>query len=486
MDRVVLLRHAKSSWSDPRLEDHARPLSKRGVADARRMARFIERSEGVGVDLVLCSSALRARQTWAYVEERVSPRYGARVLSELYLPTTDVLFRCLARVSTRAKGVMIVGHNPSLEAFALALSRGSDSPPRARLMERFPTAGLCVIELSKGRSPERAHVGRGRVALFVTPKELASTKGPERAPIKALPIELGRRPRFRGTALRVFEAGSDQLRANMEGARRGEDPEYVHQMRVAIRRLRTALRFFRGVLPGQASDALRAELRWLFGLLGPVREYDVALAQVLPTLEPEKGLVLLRKELEEARLTHLARLAAALDSARYGRLLSALLEQQAALAQLEPQAESAKLKPRARKRLEKILRRVERLHPAVDAWLESGADPRSSKVQTLHALRKELKKLRYASDFVQDAFPKRARRKYLRRLSALQDVLGELQDRDVNEGLLSRHLKAVPERAGRGRIRAQVQATLTARASAAVDVLGEAFRDFEKTKPFWR
>ena len=101
-------------------------------------------------------------------------------------------------------------------------------------------------------------------------------------------------------------------------------------------------------------------------------------------------------------------------------------------------------------------------------------------------MRKELKKLRYASDFVQDAFPKTARRRYLRRLSALQDVLGELQDRHVNESLLARHLRAIPKHQVRARLGTRAQAMLAARAQRASDELGEALRKFEKTKPFWR
>lgn len=488
MKRVVLLRHGKSSWSDPALPDHDRPLAERGVRDAKRMAKFVADSD-LRVDLVLCSSARRARQTWAELAKRVEPRFGVRTTRELYMPAREQLLACLRQVPERAQTVMVVGHNPSLEAFALSVGRAGKASLRERVMEKFPTGALCVVELGAAveawASLDGARGFQGRLSSFVAPKGLAQGwRKKARAPSKATTIELEHKPRWRSTAATVFEATTRQLRENALGARQGSDSEYVHQMRVAVRRLRTALNLFRGVLAEPASEHLGTELRWLFGVLGPPREYDVVLEQVLSPLDSATGLDALCASLVKQRRELLEDLAASLASQRFERLVSELLEQQARLSQRD-EPKSPKLKPRARERLSKRLRKVRRLEGAVDTWLQSGASSGLHEGDALHTLRKELKKLRYACEFVQAAYPRRRARRYLRKLGALQDVLGELQDSSVSARLLARHLKRIPERDVRAKLRAHVQAPLDEATIRALGVLPEVWLDFKKTEPFW-
>ena len=348
MKRIVLLRHAKSSWSDATLADHDRPLAARGLKDARRIAKFVAQSD-LRLDLVLCSSALRACQTWAELEKRVEPRFGARITRELYMPSREELLHCLKQVPSQAQIVMIIGHNPALEAFALSLVHEGEPSLRAQMLEKFPTAALCAIDLTGGieewATLDRVHGLQGRLSGLVRPKDLTANARAS-APIKAHVIELEHKPRWRSTAVRVFDATIAQLRDNAVGAAQGRDAEYVHQMRVAVRRLRTALSFFGDLLPESESEHLGQELRWLFGLLGPLRECDVVLEHVLPSLEPAAGLETLRESIVEQRREFLAELAGALGSTRFERLVSELVECQAHLSQRDqrrsPETQSAR------------------------------------------------------------------------------------------------------------------------------------------------
>jgi|GEM_PF-41882 len=486
MKRLILMRHAKSSWSDAALADHDRPLSRRGERDARHVAPYFTQNE-LAVDLVLCSSALRAQQTWGQLEKYLEPRFGVRVTRDLYMPSREDLVRCLKQAPAQAESVLVVGHNPSLEALALALVRHGDPALRARLMEKFPTAALCVLEfagkLAVGASAEGLRALEARLVSFVTPADLASGTRVRRNPSKAGDIELDAHPKVAGTALRVFEASAAQLRANAAGARLGQDPEFVHQMRVGVRRLRTALRFFRGVLSEPVEQYFHKELRWLFGLLGPVREYDVLLEKVLAPMNEATGLSALRTRVERQRKVLLGELVSGLKSRRFERLVARLAEQQAELAQRQDST-SSKLKPFARRRLKRQLRKVERLEPVVDALLGRG-DGRRPEATALHALRKQLKKLRYSCDFVREAFSKRASRRYLRRLNELQDVLGDLQDNTASERLLAHHLRQLESRKQRVSLRAHIQAPLDAVAIRAANELEDAWDAFKRAEPFW-
>jgi phosphohistidine phosphatase len=132
-----LLRHAKSDWSDSTLDDHDRPLNPRGKRARRLIAAHVE---GWSVDLVVCSTARRARQTAAPVVRTLGCPLELR--DSLY--RTDA-YRLLSEVLVlpdSATSVMFVGHNPATEQLS-ALLTGADS--------RYPTAALGTIELAVDR-----------------------------------------------------------------------------------------------------------------------------------------------------------------------------------------------------------------------------------------------------------------------------------------------------------------------------------------------
>jgi phosphohistidine phosphatase len=138
LHRLHLLRHAKSGW-DEAVEDRERALSRRGREAARRVGESLPAALGT-VDLVLCSIALRTRETAALVLARFAP--PPRILYEdgLYLAGRAALIRRLRRVDESAGSVMVIGHNPGLHELALALA-APDSPHHEALASgKFPTA----------------------------------------------------------------------------------------------------------------------------------------------------------------------------------------------------------------------------------------------------------------------------------------------------------------------------------------------------------
>jgi len=132
--RLLLLRHAKSAGKDdPRLTDHERPLAPRGE---RACSAMSEHLVGTEVDLVLCSTARRAVDTWEAIEGAV--RAGeVRFEDRLYTFDEDDLHERLAELDEEAGSVMLVGHNPALEMLIFDLT-GED-------VGKFPTAALAVI-----------------------------------------------------------------------------------------------------------------------------------------------------------------------------------------------------------------------------------------------------------------------------------------------------------------------------------------------------
>ena len=161
-----MLRHAKSSWDDPTLDDHERPLAPRGVKAAVRVADWIRESD-IRPELVLCSSAVRARETLAHMEHALgSPRIV--VADSLYAASTDTLLHRLGRVPPGVRDVMIVGHNPGLEDLCLLLARPSSE--KDLVAEKLPTGALVTLETDVSwadLAPDRA-----TIVDIVLPREL--------------------------------------------------------------------------------------------------------------------------------------------------------------------------------------------------------------------------------------------------------------------------------------------------------------------------
>ena len=132
---LLLLRHAKSAWSDPRLDDHDRPLNGRGERAAKAMADHIAR-EGPRPDLILCSTAMRTRQTLAPLVKRLgAPAPPISLENGLYLASEDVLLAHIRGVADGVPTVLLIGHNDGIGQLAAiwpAAARRSPWPPCGR------------------------------------------------------------------------------------------------------------------------------------------------------------------------------------------------------------------------------------------------------------------------------------------------------------------------------------------------------------------
>lgn len=172
MLQLLLFRHAKSSWTDPGVDDKDRPLNPRGVKSAPLIGRFM-REHKLMPDLVLCSPARRARDTWklASAELRGSPR----LLMEDALYDFGNGGRILDTVRARAdsaKSVLVVGHNPSIERLAQRLIGSGEAKLRKRLGEKYPTGALAVIAFNTGDWSD-VEDGKGTLSSFTRPRDLA-------------------------------------------------------------------------------------------------------------------------------------------------------------------------------------------------------------------------------------------------------------------------------------------------------------------------
>jgi phosphohistidine phosphatase len=162
-----LLRHAKSSWKQRELADHDRPLAGRGRRAAVAIERHL-REQGIAPELVLCSTARRARETL----ERIEPAVETATVQferELYGASAGGLLERLHSVPDGTGSVMLIGHNPAIEQLAHDLAR--PSPLLGQLEEKFPTAALATLELP---GPRWRELERGTAELvgFVRPRDL--------------------------------------------------------------------------------------------------------------------------------------------------------------------------------------------------------------------------------------------------------------------------------------------------------------------------
>jgi phosphohistidine phosphatase len=166
--RILLLRHAKSAWGGA--EDYERPLAPRGRRAAAVMGVYL-RDEGLVPDLVLCSGALRARQTWDIVATALAARPPVEVDPQLYMVGPDRLLARLRRVPETVGTVIMVGHEGGVDDLARLIARPDRSARRRRLDEKFPTAALAVIAVA-GRRWADLGKNAGRLERYAAPKDL--------------------------------------------------------------------------------------------------------------------------------------------------------------------------------------------------------------------------------------------------------------------------------------------------------------------------
>ena len=168
---LMLLRHAKSSLADAGQEDADRPLNDRGRRAATAMGRYMASNDLVP-QLVLCSPARRARETWGLVAGELKTLPEILIAAEIYdFGDGKALMDCLRRKAGAVQSVLLVGHNPSIGRLAqILVGKGSDRL-RERLQKKYPTAALAVISFDLDNWGALT-AGAGTLLRFVTPKDI--------------------------------------------------------------------------------------------------------------------------------------------------------------------------------------------------------------------------------------------------------------------------------------------------------------------------
>ena len=253
--------------------------------------------------------------------------------------------------------------------------------------------------------------------------------GGERAAAYAAPVDLGRAQTTRAALLAIGRNVSAQWFGNDAGARASASTEFVHQMRVSQRRLRTAMRIFSRVADDDWKTRIAPELKWLRGLLGDARDLDVFVESTLPALaaadlDSARWAAVLDKASAE-RADARERVRDALASARYARVALAWLQWLATLARRDARdghdgGAVRSLRAHARKRVRRYYRGLTGT-PKLTAINDA----------TRHAVRIDAKYLRYTLEFFAPIVSRKTRTGTARMLSRLQSVLGDGNDAAV-------------------------------------------------------
>jgi len=167
MKRLILTRHAKSSWDDPKTPDHDRPLNERGKAAAADLGQWLA-SRGYVPGEVLCSDALRTRHTFSGIAPALPATPILELKPALYHAGPDVMMAVLRHAT--ADTVMMIGHNPGIAEFAHRLVARTPASPD---FTRYPTGATLVVDFALENWSETAF-GQGITVDFIVPKEIAA------------------------------------------------------------------------------------------------------------------------------------------------------------------------------------------------------------------------------------------------------------------------------------------------------------------------
>lgn len=172
MRELILLRHAKSSWSDTELDDFERPLSTRGAKAAPKMGQWLVEHH-LMPDRVLCSTAVRTRATLTLVLATFpEPVPAIELLDDLYLAAPQAMLDLIRSVPNESSRCMVIGHNPGLHQLALELTGNGSKKQIEKMALKFPTAAVVHLSFAVDGWAEVAGLG-GKLEHFATPRRAA-------------------------------------------------------------------------------------------------------------------------------------------------------------------------------------------------------------------------------------------------------------------------------------------------------------------------
>ena len=163
--RLILVRHAKSSWADDSLDDHGRGLNKRGRRSADRIGAWLTANEEAPL-MVLCSTAERAKQTWAEMSAHFPDTVDVVYQKSLYMAEPRTMLDC-ARTAKGAS-VMLIGHNPGTAMFAAGMCTIPSAHPD---FNRYPTCATTLMRFDMDNWRD-IDAGTGEIDDFVVPRQL--------------------------------------------------------------------------------------------------------------------------------------------------------------------------------------------------------------------------------------------------------------------------------------------------------------------------
>ncbi|MFQ5567180.1 MAG: histidine phosphatase family protein [Paracoccaceae bacterium] len=176
MKTLILMRHAKSSWAEPGMDDHDRPLSARGRSAAPVMAHWLQ-TRGLRPDRVLCSPSRRTCETLELMRDALPLVPDPDLPAALYHAGPGALLKHLKRLPRGCASVLVIGHEPGLGALLRMLGGGAAAPECRRACDHFPTAAVAVLEADIG---DWRDLGADRVEFvdFAVPRELMQYRAP--------------------------------------------------------------------------------------------------------------------------------------------------------------------------------------------------------------------------------------------------------------------------------------------------------------------
>lgn len=273
-----------------------------------------------------------------------------------------------------------------------------------------------------------------------------------------------------------------QLLANDRGVVSSDDVEYIHQARVAMRRLRSAFGLFRSIIPRELVASTLAEVQRVGAALGAARDWDVFVTETLPPVrhafEADAGIESLSQAAATLRAMRRNEATAVILAPSYTGMLIDLARILAARPwRATPEASADKAHDVPARQLAAALfdrqwRRVRRRGGSLETMASA----------ELHALRIEIKKLRYAVEFFEGLYPRRAVRAFAAAAADLQDLLGQLNDAATTGRLLDDIDQQSGERSHAG---GMVLGWTAAKTIAGMADLGPAWRRLEAARPFW-
>ena len=386
-----------------------------GKAGFFRRAELEQRVDGPGVDLAALRASIGKHSRWRKVLD-------GQALQDALQPLFDT------RVSRSTWELRL----PDGAEIEFALDRGSIECGASR-------EELCEAELElKTGAPAALH-SLALALLAEVPMQLSTDSKSERgdalcdggqaqsAPVKFGGLALAPRMSVEDAFRHIVEACLAQVRGNAGGVVRGTDPEYVHQMRVGLRRLHSAFGLFQDLIALPAE--LDTELGWLGGELGAARDWEVLAHGTLAGIDEAEALPRAAADIATERR---AQAAAAVQSPRHTRLMLSLERWllEARWRDQMPQWKCARLASPLHRFAGKQLARSQR------RLLKRGAKLRGADARGRHRVRIAAKKARYAMEFFEPLYPQRQVRHYVGALSGLQDELGRLNDAAVADHLL--------------------------------------------------